>query len=119
MRERIRSLVRKVKKHTSVVTTVTPHHPAFRTRWASGLLRALPGERCYVTASLLRVSASGWKRLSTGLAPASGAGTTRLGPDGAASSSALHRPLTKPFGFALSPHPRLTLPRPPHPASRP
>jgi len=33
MRERIRSLVRKSEKHTSVVTTVTPHHPAFRTQW--------------------------------------------------------------------------------------
>ncbi len=33
MRVRIRSLVRKVKKHTSVVTTVTPQHPAFRTQW--------------------------------------------------------------------------------------
>jgi hypothetical protein len=33
MRERIRSLVRTVQKHTSVVTTVTPQHPAFRTQW--------------------------------------------------------------------------------------
>jgi len=31
--QRIRSLVRKYKKHTSIVTTVTPPHPAFRTQW--------------------------------------------------------------------------------------
>jgi hypothetical protein len=30
---RIRSLVRKSEKHTSMVTTVTPKHPAFRTQW--------------------------------------------------------------------------------------
>jgi len=32
MRERTRSLMREKQKRTSVVTTVTPRHPAFRTR---------------------------------------------------------------------------------------
>jgi len=33
MRARIRSLMRDKNKRTSIVTTVTPHHPAFRTQW--------------------------------------------------------------------------------------
>ena len=72
--------VQKVKSTRASSPRSRRLHPAFRTRWGSGLLRALPGGRCYVTASLLRVSASGWKRLSAGLTPASGVGTTRLGP---------------------------------------
>jgi hypothetical protein len=28
-----RSLACKMKKHTSIVTTVTPEHPAFPTQW--------------------------------------------------------------------------------------
>jgi hypothetical protein len=30
---RARSLACKIKKHTSVVTTVTPDHPAFPAQW--------------------------------------------------------------------------------------
>jgi hypothetical protein len=33
MRARIRSLMRDENKRTSIVTTVTPQHPAFRTQW--------------------------------------------------------------------------------------
>jgi len=33
MRARIRSLMRDENKRTSIVTTVTPPHPAFRTQW--------------------------------------------------------------------------------------
>jgi hypothetical protein len=32
-------------KHTGVVTTGSPGHPAFPARWLYGLLRALPGDR--------------------------------------------------------------------------
>ena len=34
-----------IKKHTSVVTTGTSHHPTFPAQWCYGLLRALPGDR--------------------------------------------------------------------------
>src|SRR3984957_9213591 len=33
-----------IKKHTSVVTTGTSHHPTFPAQWCYGLLRGLPGE---------------------------------------------------------------------------
>jgi len=42
MRKRIRSLVCKSGKHTSVVTTVTPFHPAFRTQWLERLAARKP-----------------------------------------------------------------------------
>jgi hypothetical protein len=32
-----RSLVCEMKKHTSIVTTVTPEHPAFPAQWFTGL----------------------------------------------------------------------------------
>ena len=35
------------KKHTSVVTTVTPAIPAFPARWFYGFLRSLPGDRAF------------------------------------------------------------------------
>ncbi len=38
MRERIRSLMRNENKRTSVVTTVTPLHPALRTQWLERLV---------------------------------------------------------------------------------
>ena len=42
MRERIRSPVCKGGKHTSVVTTVAPKHPAFRTQWLERLIPRSP-----------------------------------------------------------------------------
>jgi hypothetical protein len=39
-----RSLACKIKKHTSVVTTVTPASPGIPRAMVYGLLRALPGE---------------------------------------------------------------------------
>ena len=96
------------------------------------MLRALPGGRCYVTASLLRVSASGWKQLSAGLTPASGVGTTRLEPARTAwfVCRRLHRShasgcCARPCGCvrairacALQPSLRPDAAAPPHPAPR-
>jgi hypothetical protein len=48
---RARSLACEIKKHTSVVTTVTPEHPAFPTQWVYGLYRALPGDRAFLSPS--------------------------------------------------------------------
>jgi len=48
---RARSLVCEIKKHTSIVTTVTPVHPAFPTQWFYGLYRALPGDRAFLPPS--------------------------------------------------------------------
>jgi hypothetical protein len=59
----------KGKKHTSVVTTNTPKSSGVPHAMGYGLLRALPGDRSLdlSPSSLLRVSASGRRRLSTGL----------------------------------------------------
>ena len=42
MRKRIRSPVCKSEKHTSVVATVTPLRPAFRTQWLERLAARKP-----------------------------------------------------------------------------
>src|SRR5882724_537616 len=53
------------KKHTSVVTTVTPVHPAFPAQWFYDLLRALPGEPGFLATVIGGI-------LPAHLAPASG-----------------------------------------------
>jgi len=53
---RARSLVCEIKKHTSIVTTVTPVHPAFPTRWFYDLYRALPGDRAFLPPSPAKVA---------------------------------------------------------------
>ena len=56
----------KGRKHTGVVTTGSPGHPAFPARWCYGLLRALPGDRACLPPSLPR------SLLLENLTPASG-----------------------------------------------
>jgi len=46
------------KQHTSRVTTVTPVHPAFPARWFYGFLRALLGDRAFLSPSSARCEAS-------------------------------------------------------------
>jgi hypothetical protein len=46
-----RSLVCKMKKHTSVVTTVTPDSPGIPRAMVYGLYRALPGDRALLSPS--------------------------------------------------------------------
>ena len=46
-----RPRVRNKTKHTSVVTTGSPEHPAFPAQWFDGLLRALPGDQACLTPS--------------------------------------------------------------------
>jgi hypothetical protein len=49
---RTRSLACKVKKHTSIVTTVAPDSPGIPARNGfNGLLRALPGDRACLSPS--------------------------------------------------------------------
>jgi hypothetical protein len=65
--QRIRSLVRKSEKHTSVVTTNTPKTSGVPHAMGYGLLRALPGDRsiCFVTVVATEdVSLPGWAGLS-------------------------------------------------------
>jgi hypothetical protein len=49
-----RSLVCEMKKHTSVVTTVTPERPAFPAQWFYDLLRALLGEPGFLATITVR-----------------------------------------------------------------
>jgi hypothetical protein len=88
-----RSLACEIRKHTSIVTTVTPVHPAFPAQWFYSLYRALPGDRAFLPPSLRRI----WRSLT----PASGRQDHTTSP---------------------SAGPRLRLERrlrPPHPAPRP
>jgi hypothetical protein len=48
---RARSLACKTKKHTSVVTTVTPDTPGIPYAMVYGLYRALPGDRALLSPS--------------------------------------------------------------------
>jgi hypothetical protein len=48
---RTRSLVCENKKHTSKSTTGTPNIPAFPARWFYDFLRALPGDRAFLSPS--------------------------------------------------------------------
>jgi hypothetical protein len=43
------------KQHTSSVTTGTPHQPAFPARWFYAFLRALPGDRAFLSPSSAEV----------------------------------------------------------------
>src|SRR6476619_1654265 len=52
-----RNLACEIKKHTSIVTTVTPERPAFPAQWFYGLLRALPGDHACLTPSPARLLA--------------------------------------------------------------
>jgi hypothetical protein len=61
---RARSPMCKGRKHTGVVTAVTPDIPAFPRRWRYGFLRSLPGDRLFVSVgdnarALHRTPASG------------------------------------------------------------
>ena len=79
MRQRIRSPVCKVKKHTSVVTTAAPEASGVPHAMGYGLLRALPGDRstCFVTVVATEdVSLPGW----TGLSGATFANVRASGP---------------------------------------
>jgi hypothetical protein len=53
-RSRTRSLACKMKKHTSKSPQVLPNNPAFPARRFYGLLRALPGDRAFLSPSSLR-----------------------------------------------------------------
>ena len=46
-----RSLVCKIRKHTSIVTTVTPDSPGIPRAMVYGLYRALPGDRAFLPPS--------------------------------------------------------------------
>jgi hypothetical protein len=48
---RARSLVCEIKKHTSIVTTVTPESPGIPYAMVYGLYRALPGDRAFLPPS--------------------------------------------------------------------
>ena len=48
---RARSLVCEIKKHTSIVTTVTPDSPGIPRAMVYGLYRALPGDRAFLPPS--------------------------------------------------------------------
>jgi hypothetical protein len=65
--------VRKVRAHKLEVTTGTPNIPAFPARWFYGFLRALPGDRAFLSPSSARCRASSptWRQRR-------GARTTRL-----------------------------------------
>src|SRR6478752_340944 len=52
-----RSLACKCKKHTSIVTTVTPERPGIPRAMVYGLLRALPGDQACLTPSPARLLA--------------------------------------------------------------
>ena len=113
----------KGKKHTSAVTTNTPKSSGVPHAMGYGLLRALPGDRstCFVTVVATEdVSLPGWAGLSGAtFANVRASGPHDLGRPGnvvVSASSAPHGPF---WESALLPHPRLTLPRPPHPAPRP
>jgi len=62
---RARSLACEIKKHTSVVTTVTPVSPGIPCAMVYDLLRALPGDRAFLPPSLTR-------KIPANLTPASG-----------------------------------------------
>ena len=49
---RARSLACEIKKHTSIVTTVTPVSPGIPCAMVYGLFRALPGDRAFLPPSL-------------------------------------------------------------------
>ena len=63
---RARSLVCEIKKHTSIVTTVTPDSPGIPRAMVYGLYRALPGDRAFLPPSSLK------SLLPRNLTPASG-----------------------------------------------
>jgi hypothetical protein len=97
--QRIRSLVRKSEKHTSVVTTNTPKTSGVPHAMGYGLLRALPGDRsiCFVTVVATEdVSLPGWAGLSGAtFANVRASGPHDLGRPGnvvVSASSATHRP---------------------------
>jgi hypothetical protein len=60
-----RSLVCEIKKHTSIVTTVTPDSPGIPYAMVYGLYRALPGDRAFLPPSPAKID-------SANLTPASG-----------------------------------------------
>jgi hypothetical protein len=62
--QRARSLACKIKKHTSIVPTVTPDTPGIPYAMVYGFLRALPGDRAFLSPSPAENS-------STDLTPAS------------------------------------------------
>ena len=50
--QRVRGLACEIKKHTSIVTTVTPEITRHsRTQWFYGLFRALPGDEFVLSPS--------------------------------------------------------------------
>src|SRR5450759_4008871 len=51
-----RSLACKIKKHTSIVTTVTPESPGIPRAMAYDLFRALPGDRACLPPSPAKVA---------------------------------------------------------------
>jgi hypothetical protein len=85
------------KKHTSVITTVTPETPGIPRAMVYGLLRALPGDQACLTPSPALLIAD--------LTPASGRQNDTTWPYASASFVRL----------AIA---RLMPPRPPHPAPR-
>jgi hypothetical protein len=122
--QRIRSPVCKSEKHTSVVTTNTPKTSGVPHAMGYGLLRALPGDRsiCFVTVVATEdVSLPGWAGLSGAtFANVRASGPHDLGRPGQRRRQRFIGHSRTLFGeSALSLHPRLTLPRPPHPAPRP
>jgi hypothetical protein len=62
---RARSLACKIKKHTSIITTVTPDSPGIPCAMGYDLFRALPGDRAFLPPSLTR-------KIPANLTPASG-----------------------------------------------
>jgi hypothetical protein len=114
-----RSLACEIKKHTSVVTAVTPDSPGIPTRNGfNGFLRALPGDRAFLSpssaelVSSTRLGRKNLRRLDAGV-EASGPHdfTVREQHLSSARPVIAHGPFDPPCDHVA----RKTLPRPPHP----